>query len=179
MLSNFFHSPGAKLPSYTCSKSNALNFSTEIEPCSPFLDALFKEWEERKTRGLFHHDITSCPNKILQGELGFITTLVEGRDQKKRPTEFKIDQVLQPFNKEKFNFTKVAQEEVIFLFEQGETSGTGYFECGRTNDGSYSPNAVLINVSVYCITWDSSLRKSLLSLTIAIAKIQSLAIGFA
>lgn len=107
--------------------------------------------------------------QILQGEVGFITTLVEGRDQKKRPTEFKIDQVLQPFNKEKFNFTKVAQEEVIFLFEQNEISGTGYFECGPTTVGSYSPNVVLINVRVYCITWYSSLRKSFLSLTIAIA----------
>lgn len=87
--------------------------------------------------------------QILQGELGIITTLVEGRDQKKRPTEFKIDQVLQPFNKEKFNFTKVAQEEVIFLFEHSETSGTGYFECGLTTDGSYSPNALLINVRMY------------------------------
>jgi GDP-L-galactose phosphorylase len=148
MLSNFFHTPGVKLPLYTFSKSNAcnaLNFSVEKQPCSPFLDALFKEWEERKNRGLFHHDITKCPIKILQGELGFITTLVEGRDQKKRPTEFKIDQVLQPFNKEKFNFTKVAQEEVILLFEQSETSGIGYFESSPTTDGSYSPNVVLIN----------------------------------
>lgn len=101
--------------------------------------------------------------QILQGELGFITTLLEGRDQKKRPTEFKIDQVLQPFNKEKFNFTKVAQEEVIFVFKQNEISGTGYFECGPTTDGSYSPNAVMVNVRVYCITWDSSFGKSFLS----------------
>ncbi|KAJ1704398.1 hypothetical protein LUZ63_004177 [Rhynchospora breviuscula] len=150
LLSNLFLTPGAKLPLYTFSKSNAgyaLNSFAGKQPCSPFLDALFKAWEERKTRGLFHHDITNSPMKILQGELGFITTLVEGRDQKKRPTEFKIDQVLQPFNKEKFNFTKVAEKEVIFLFEQGKTSGTGYFECSSTTDGCYSPNAILINVS--------------------------------
>jgi GDP-L-galactose phosphorylase len=87
--------------------------------------------------------------QILQGELGIITTLVEGRDQKKRPTEFKIDQVLQPFNEEKFNFTKVAQDEVIFLFEQDKICGTGYFECGPTTDGSCSASAVLINVRIY------------------------------
>jgi hypothetical protein len=38
-----WHLIGAKLPLYTFSRSNALSFATEKQPCSPFLHALFKE----------------------------------------------------------------------------------------------------------------------------------------
>ncbi|KAG0540589.1 hypothetical protein BDA96_03G422200 [Sorghum bicolor] len=79
---------------------------------SPFLHRLFNEWDDRKTRGLFHHDISSCETKVLPGEHNFVATLIEGRDQKKRPTEFTMNQVLQPFVSEKFNFTKVSPLEV-------------------------------------------------------------------
>jgi hypothetical protein len=33
---------------------------------------------------------------------------------KKRPTEFQVDKVLQPFEETKFNFTKVGKEEALF-----------------------------------------------------------------
>ncbi|KAK3162744.1 hypothetical protein QOZ80_1BG0093210 [Eleusine coracana subsp. coracana] len=79
---------------------------------SPFLCKLFKEWDDCKARGLFHHDISSCETKVLSGEHNFVATLIEGRDQKKRPTEFGMNQVLQPFDSRKFNFTKGNSEEV-------------------------------------------------------------------
>ncbi|KAI4985211.1 hypothetical protein ZWY2020_017841, partial [Hordeum vulgare] len=59
-----------------------------------------------------HHDRSSCACYM---ENNFVATLIEGRDQKKRPTEFGMNQVLQPFHSEKFNFTKVKSEEVIFV----------------------------------------------------------------
>ncbi|XP_020195225.1 GDP-L-galactose phosphorylase 1 isoform X3 [Aegilops tauschii subsp. strangulata] len=124
----------------------------EVEPnLSPFLHKLFKEWDDRKARGLFHHDITTCEAKVLPGEHNFVAILIEGRDQKKRPTEFGMNQVLQPFHSEKFNFTKVKPEEVIFRFQETESDSAQYFD-GAPPTVSASPSSILINVSPigYC-----------------------------
>ncbi|XP_066307673.1 GDP-L-galactose phosphorylase 2-like isoform X2 [Miscanthus floridulus] len=118
---------------------------------SPFLRKLFNEWDDRKMRGLFHHDISSCETKVLPGEYNFVATLIEGRDQKKRPTEFTMNQVLQPFVSEKFNFTKVSPLEVIFRFNETEKDSAQYFD-GVPDTVSASSSAILINVSPigYC-----------------------------
>ncbi|KAI4980377.1 hypothetical protein ZWY2020_020862, partial [Hordeum vulgare] len=55
--------------------------------------------------------------EIFEGSVG---PMIHWRDQKKRPTEFGMNQVLQPFHSEKFNFTKVKPEEVIFRFQETE-----------------------------------------------------------
>ncbi|KAK1668972.1 hypothetical protein QYE76_057131 [Lolium multiflorum] len=118
---------------------------------SPFLRKLFKEWDDRKARGLFHHDITACETKVLPGEHNFVATLIEGRDQKKRPTEFGMNQVIQPFDGGKFNFTKVRPDEVIFRFQDTKNESARYFD-GAPHTVSASPSAILINVSPigYC-----------------------------
>ncbi|XP_072998502.1 GDP-L-galactose phosphorylase 1-like [Typha latifolia] len=131
---------GARLPLYCFSKIDSR------EPRALFLDRLLKEWEERRMRGLFHHDINACETKILPGEHNFIATLVEGRDLKKRPTEFRMNEVIQPFDDRKFNFTKVKQDELIFRFEESENGEAKYFE-NNPMDVSASPNIVAINVS--------------------------------
>lgn len=98
------------------------------------------------SRGLFRYDVTACETKLIPGEHGFIAQLNEGRHLKKRPTEFRVDRVLQPFDHDKFNFTKVGQEEVLFRFEAGRDSRSQFFEsapAGATNP----PNVVAINVS--------------------------------
>ncbi|KAG1328151.1 putative GDP-L-galactose phosphorylase 1 [Cocos nucifera] len=98
------------------------------------------------SRGLFRYDVTACETKVIPGEHGFIAQLNEGRHLKKRPTEFRVDRVLQPFDHKKFNFTKVGQEEVLFRFEAGSDSMSQFFESapvGSTNP----PNVVAINVS--------------------------------
>lgn len=117
----------------------------------PFLRKLFKEWDDRYARGLFHHDINSCETKVLPGEHNFVATLIEGRDQKKRPTEFGMNQVLQPFDSGKFDFTKVSPEEVIFRFQETEHDSAQYFD-GAPHTVAASPSAILINVSPigYC-----------------------------
>lgn len=53
------------------------------------------------------YDVTACPTKVVPGLYGFVAQLNEGRYSKKRPTEFRVDQVVQPFDPNKFNFTKV------------------------------------------------------------------------
>ena len=54
---------------------------------------LMAEWEERAEQGLFRYDVTECECKVVPGAYGFVAQLNEGRASKKRPTEFRIDQV--------------------------------------------------------------------------------------
>lgn len=117
------------------------------EPPVPFLDSLLLgEWEDRMERGLFRYDVTACETKVIPGEHGFIAQLNEGRHLKKRPTEFQVDKVLQPFDGNKFNFTKVGQEEVLFQFEASE-DGEVQFIPSAPIDVENSPSVVAINVS--------------------------------
>lgn len=103
-------------------------------------------------RGLFQYDVTTCETKVIPGERGFIAQLNEGRHLKKRPTEFRVDRVLQPFDPAKFNFTKVGQEEVLFRFEAGEGIKARFFERSPV-DGASSPSVVAINVTCHCLMY--------------------------
>lgn len=110
-----------------------------------FLDELLlAQWEDRMARGLFRYDVTACETKMLPGEYGFIAQLNEGRHLQKRPTEFRVDQVLQPFDPKKFNFTKVGQEEILFQLGPSEDGVSEYYEIAPV---LASPNVVAINVS--------------------------------
>ncbi|KAG5002010.1 hypothetical protein AAZX31_08G308600 [Glycine max] len=112
-----------------------------------FLDSLvLGEWEDRMQRGLFRYDVTTCETKVIPGKYGFIAQLNEGRHLKKRPTEFRVDKVLQPFDENKFNFTKVGQEEVLFQLE-ASNDGEAQFFPNVPIDVENSPSFVAINVS--------------------------------
>ena len=112
---------------------------------------LLGQWEDRMKRGLFRYDVTTCETKIIPGEYGFIAQLNEGRHLKKRPTEFRVDQVLQPFDENKFNFTKVGQEEVLFRFEPSSDNRSQFFPTvpPAADMDLNSPNVVVINVSKF------------------------------
>ncbi|KAF5945192.1 hypothetical protein HYC85_015420 [Camellia sinensis] len=145
---------GAKLPLYAFKRVNkivgekgliALDY---IEPSIAFLDSLLLgEWEDRMQRGLFRYDVTACETKVIPGEYGFIAQLNEGRHLKKRPIEFRVDKVLQPFDGNKFNFTKVGQEEVLFQFEASDEDNETQFFPNAPIDVENSPSVVAINVS--------------------------------
>jgi hypothetical protein len=67
------------------------------DPCLPgrsLLDGLILAmWEGAAAKGLLRYDVTACPTKVLPGDFGFVAQLNEGRATKKRPTEFKLDEV--------------------------------------------------------------------------------------
>lgn len=143
--------PVSKLPLYAFKNAPKLLKnsppSKEDPPSDYFLNnLLLGQWEERMNRGLFRYDVTACETKVIPGEHGFISQLNEGRHLKKRPTEFRVDRVLQPFDSNKFNFTKVGQEEVLFRFEAGGGSRSHYFDCAPIKEND-PPNVVAINVS--------------------------------
>ncbi|KAJ8432156.1 hypothetical protein Cgig2_006858 [Carnegiea gigantea] len=144
---------GARLPLYAykrvdkASAGKAFIDCRAREPPVAFLDSLLLgEWEDRMERGLFRYDVTACETKVIPGEYGFIAQLNEGRHLKKRPTEFRVDKVLQPFDGNKFNFMKVGQEEVLFQFEASE-DGEVQFIPNAPVDVENSPSVVAINVS--------------------------------
>ncbi|XP_022876898.1 GDP-L-galactose phosphorylase 2-like, partial [Olea europaea var. sylvestris] len=145
--------PGAKLPMYAFKKMNKIEVeeksagSENKQPPVPFLDSLLLgEWEDRMQRGLFRYDVTACETKVIRGLYGFIAQLNEGRHLKKRPTEFRVDKVLQPFDENKFNFTKVGQEEVLFQFEPSMNNEVQFFPNAPVHIKN-SPSVVAINVS--------------------------------
>ncbi|TXG69954.1 hypothetical protein EZV62_004889 [Acer yangbiense] len=138
----------SKLPLYVFKRDredSVESSSSEEEPqTSNFLhDLVLGQWKDRMRQGLFRYNVTACETRITPGKYAFIGQLNEGRHLKKRPTEFRVDQVLQPFNDDKFNFTKVGQEEVLFRFEESVESKSLY----SLNAESNSPSVVVINVS--------------------------------
>lgn len=68
--------------------------------------------------------MSQCINRVLPGPRGFIAQLNEGRATKKRPTEFTMDRVLQPYNPKKFNFQKAAISEALMAFQPCRSSRT-------------------------------------------------------
>lgn len=87
---------------------------------------------------------------MIPGKYGFVAQLNEGRHLKKRPTEFRVDKVLQSFDESKFNFTKVGQEEVLFQFGASEDDEV-HFLPNAPIDVKNSPSVVAINVCSYRI----------------------------
>ncbi|XP_057970654.1 GDP-L-galactose phosphorylase 2-like [Malania oleifera] len=144
--------PVSKLPLYAFKKDGENSNRDEEEPGNMgFLhNLLLGQWEDRMNRGLFRYDVTACDTKVILGRYGFIAQLNEGRHLKKRPTEFRVDKVLQPFDEAKFNFTKVGQEEVLFRFEQSCDHKTHFFTTSPAPTSSVDTkphNVVAINVS--------------------------------
>ncbi|XP_073012932.1 GDP-L-galactose phosphorylase 1-like [Typha latifolia] len=134
--------PVSKLPLYAFSSTG----KGEVSPDFFLNTLLLGQWEDRVSKGLFRYDVTACETKVIPGDHGFVAQLNEGRHLKKRPTEFRVDRVLQPFDPAKFNFTKVGQEEVLFRFEAGE-GDEAYFSETASVDKSKTPSVVAINVS--------------------------------
>jgi len=88
--------------------------------------------------------------QVIPGSRGYIAQFNEGRHSKKRPTEFSMDSVLQPFDSAKFNFTKIGQREAMFVFQEGSGEAASFREGASLSemDLASTPNIVAINVSV-------------------------------
>ncbi|KAK4564988.1 hypothetical protein RGQ29_006864 [Quercus rubra] len=124
-----------------------VNSSEELPQVFFLHNLLLGQWEDRMRRGLFRYDVTNCETKVIPGKYGFIAQLNEGRHLKKRLTEFWVDQVLQPFDDSKFNFTKVGQEEVLFRFEPSNDNKSHFFPSADIASDLNYPSVIAINVS--------------------------------
>merc|ERR1719324_874561 len=71
-------------------------------------------WDAAEAAGLFRYNVAEdTETRVLPGPYSFVAQVNEGRATKKRPTEFRVDRVVQPFDPAKFNFQKAAQNEVF------------------------------------------------------------------
>ena len=131
---------------FTDGSSDSGSSAAQVVPQRSILDNLMlAEWEDRAEAGLFRYDVTACPTQVVPGSYGFIAQLNEGRASKKRPTEFCVDQVNQPFDDSKFNFCKAMQREVLFQFQPSSPDSTvSLTPCAPVVE---SPHLVFINVS--------------------------------
>ncbi|RLN30061.1 GDP-L-galactose phosphorylase 2-like [Panicum miliaceum] len=139
--------PVSKLPLYAFKANPAKPSQEDAASTKSLVNILLTEWEDRMARGLFRYDVTACETKVIPGNLGFVAQLNEGRHLKKRPTEFRVDRALQPFDPAKFNFTKVGQEEVLFQFENGAGNDSYFLNNAPITAADRAPNVVAINVS--------------------------------
>ncbi|KAF8658085.1 hypothetical protein HU200_059551 [Digitaria exilis] len=139
--------PVSKLPLYAFKANPGKSSQEDAASAMSFVNILLTQWEDRMARGLFRYDVTACETKVIPGNLGFVAQLNEGRHLKKRPTEFRVDRVLQPFDPAKFNFTKVGQEEVLFQFENGAGDDSYFLNSAPITAVDRAPNVVAINVS--------------------------------
>jgi len=108
---------------------------------------LITEWDARSEQGLFRYDVTACESKLLPGKWGFVSQCNEGRGSKKRATEYRIDKVVQEFDRSKFNFTKALQKEVLFAFDMGDAPDDLEGHNFELKPVEESPSLVFINVS--------------------------------
>ncbi|KAE9594399.1 putative nucleotidyltransferase [Lupinus albus] len=144
----------SKLPIYLFKKDGDLPMENgELESCDEISEISFlhnlllAQWDDRMNQGIFRYDVSTCETKVIPGQHGFIAQLNEGRHTKKRPTEFRVDQVLQPFDENRFNFKKIGQEEVLFMVEQSIDHKSHFVTNAPIDKISPSPNVVAINVS--------------------------------
>lgn len=111
--------------------------------------ALTALWDDCASRGLFRYDLSSIKTRQVPGRLHFIAQLNEGRANKKRPTECRLDAVVQAFDEAKFNFKKAYVQEVLFQFEPSAAEGMQAVQSNLEDSAisNASPNLVIINVS--------------------------------
>ncbi|KAL3630480.1 Phosphate metabolism transcription protein [Castilleja foliolosa] len=132
----------AKLPLYAFKNVNNV-VSVNKEPRVEYLSSLFLgEWEDRMQRGLFRYDVTSCETKVCDSWDNQIYCAAE---RVQASQEEAVDKVLQPFDENKFSFTKIGQEEVLFQFHLCEDTDA-YFIPNAPVDTDNSPGVVAINL---------------------------------
>jgi len=101
---------------------------------SKFDEILKEKWKNYMNDGNFRYSVENLPRKVLGGRFNFVAEMQQNRAVNRRPPQYMTD-VVQQFDDEKFNFTKIDKDkELIFLLR-------------RINDDRKDEDAVIINVS--------------------------------
>ncbi|CAG5053919.1 unnamed protein product [Parnassius apollo] len=96
-----------------------------------FLNIYKIKWDEIHNKSdVFRYRIDNLRERIVDGK--YLLQLNPHRSTKRRAPE-QIHDICQPFDKNKFNFTKVSRDEIIFTFTE--------------NDDEENEHALLVNVS--------------------------------
>ncbi|XP_026479599.1 GDP-D-glucose phosphorylase 1 [Ctenocephalides felis] len=92
--------------------------------CSPISDQIIKKWLMLQEKNVFNYKLMIDKDKVLPGQYAFYIQLNTDRNVKRRIPQ-SISSLTQPFDKEKFNFTKIPPEEILFdIVYDKEIEGT-------------------------------------------------------
>ncbi|XP_062819594.1 GDP-D-glucose phosphorylase 1 [Anolis carolinensis] len=98
---------------------------------SRFDRALLQGWRDRMEKGFFRYRLEALPTRVLPGVMGLVAQLnVERGARRRAPQE--IHSLQQAFDPQRFNFTRIRPEEVLFALRR---------------EGSAEEVLVVINVS--------------------------------
>ena len=101
------------------------NFVTNSD--SDFDRLLVQKWTEALNKNVFKYEVTqnSLPSKVLNGKYRMIAQLNEGRATLRRKPD-DMSSIRMPFNDQKFNYTRIKSEEVLFRLKSsdGQMEGT-------------------------------------------------------
>ncbi|XP_078053756.1 GDP-D-glucose phosphorylase 1 isoform X2 [Augochlora pura] len=84
-----------------------------------FDSILKKKWEEAETKGMFRYILNIKNSKLLSGKYSFLAQLNVDRGRNRRTPE-NITSMIQPFDKNRFNFTQISPEEKIIHLDGNE-----------------------------------------------------------
>lgn len=94
---------------------------------SIFDSKLQNGWKAAMEHGAFKYKLNIQQSKILEGQFSFLAQLNTDRALKRRTPE-EITSLTQPFDHNKFNFTKIEENEILFeLKRKCDTSTNGHF----------------------------------------------------
>ncbi|XP_042209346.1 GDP-D-glucose phosphorylase 1-like isoform X2 [Homarus americanus] len=79
---------------------------------SAFDSLLLEKWKVAKEADLFNYQVDDVETKILPGRFEFVAQMNANRKTMRRKPQNMLH-ILQPFDPEKFNFTKIKPEEIL------------------------------------------------------------------
>ncbi|XP_043536406.1 GDP-D-glucose phosphorylase 1 [Chiloscyllium plagiosum] len=109
---------------------------------SRFDTALLSAWEERLSAGCFRYRLPrrGLPSRVLPGPRGLVVQLNPERARERRPPQ-EILSLRQPFDPQRFNFTRIPAQEVLFRLRR-----RGLGEAGDVDEAE-AEALLVINVS--------------------------------
>ncbi|XP_033101140.1 GDP-D-glucose phosphorylase 1-like [Anneissia japonica] len=126
---------------------------SEKDECtlSTFDKMLRSEWDAAMEAGCFRYTLDHIQTKILAGKYKFVAQLNTKRATDRRKAEA-ISSIDQPFNHDRFNFTKIKKHEILFEMKPVNNHFIDG-DINKTKEGeSKNPHLVVINISPleYC-----------------------------
>ncbi|XP_014209959.1 GDP-D-glucose phosphorylase 1 [Copidosoma floridanum] len=103
-------------------KYNERNFNHQIQDLnelSQFDKIFIEKWSAVEQNNVFRYSVKSQQYKVLEGQYGFYALLNTQRATMRRTPE-EIMSMEQPFDCNKFNFTKISQKEILFDIGDGQ-----------------------------------------------------------
>ncbi|XP_069941039.1 GDP-D-glucose phosphorylase 1 isoform X2 [Cherax quadricarinatus] len=109
---------------------------------SAFDSLLLEKWKAADDASLFNYKVDDVETKLLAGKYKFVVQMNANRKIMKRKSQ-NILNVVQPFEPECFNFTKIKTEEILTNLHYEQNSPKSHFDAtSEYTDGSKSATGV-------------------------------------